>query len=121
MRYKRKKNYWQQVIKWIDYVKASAVEKIFDKKLTYDRENIINRMWEDYELTYFSPKDWSMWVEEDPDTYLHIRTQEGSFVAACKYLWNFGCPTFAECVEKYLLTIGVSQQDIDDIRKAMLL
>ena len=75
----------------------------------------------DYELTYFSPKDWSMWVEEDPDTYLHIRTQEGSFVAACKYLWDFGCPTFAECVEKYLLTIGVSQQDIDDIRKAMLL
>ena len=74
----------------------------------------------DYELTYFSPKDWSMWVEEDPDTYLHIRTREGSFVAACKYLWNFGSPTFAECVEKYLLTIGVSQQDIDDIRKAML-
>lgn len=74
----------------------------------------------DYELTYFSPKDWSMWVEQDPDNYLHTRTQEGSFVAACKYLWDFGGATFAESVEKYLLSIGVTAKDIEDIRTAML-
>lgn len=74
----------------------------------------------DYELTYFSPRDWSMWVEQDPDNYLHTRTQEGSFVAACKYLWDFGGATFAESVEKYLLSIGVTAKDIEDIRTAML-
>lgn len=74
----------------------------------------------DYELTYFSPRDWSMWVEQDPDNYLHTRTQEGSFVAACKYLWDFGGATFAKSVEKYLLSIGVTAKDIEDIRTAML-
>jgi hypothetical protein len=76
----------------------------------------------DYELTYFAPEDWSMWTEKDPDHYLHTRTQEGSFVAACKYLWSEGgAATFAKCVEKYLLSIGVKQQDINDFRSLMLL
>ena len=76
----------------------------------------------DYELTYFAPEDWSMWTEKDPDHDLHTRTQEGSFVAACKDLWSEGgAATFAKCVEKYLLSIGVKQKDIDDFRSVMLL
>lgn len=69
----------------------------------------------DYELTYFSPADWSMWN----GSYGHVRTAS-SFRGACEYIKTFGAPTFAGCVEKYLLNIGVSQQDIDDIRSAML-
>ena len=75
----------------------------------------------DYELTYFAPEDWSMWTSKDPDHYLHTRTQEGSFVAACKYLWDEGgAKTFSACVEKYLISIGVKKQDIDDFRAMML-
>ena len=75
----------------------------------------------EYELTYFAPEDWSMWTSKDPDHYLHTRTQEGSFVAACEYLWGHKAnATFAQCVEAYLLSIGVTQQDIDDFRTMML-
>ena len=76
----------------------------------------------EYELTYFAPEDWSMWTSKDPDHFLHTRTQEGSFVAACKYLWGFGSSssTFAASIEKYLLSIGVKQQDINDFRDLML-
>lgn len=69
----------------------------------------------DYELTYFSPEDWSMWN----GSYGHVRTAS-SFRGACEYIWSFKGDTFKESVEKYLLAIGVSQQDIDDIRTIML-
>ena len=75
----------------------------------------------DYELTYFAPADWSMWTSKDPDHYLHTRTQEGSFVAACQYLWSFSkSDSFATCVEAYLKSIGVKQDYIDDFRSLML-
>ena len=69
----------------------------------------------DYELTYFSPEDWSMWN----GSYGHVRTAS-SFRGACDYLNKFDDSTFAGKVEKYLLHIGVAQQDIDDIRRLML-
>ncbi|MBQ3607243.1 MAG: tyrosine-protein phosphatase [Bacteroidales bacterium] len=69
----------------------------------------------DYELTYFAPADWSIWN----GSYGHVRTAS-SFRGACDYLKTFEAPTFAGSVEKYLLTIGVSQQDINDIRRIML-
>ena len=76
----------------------------------------------DYELTYFAPADWSMWTSKDPDHYLHTRTQEGSFVAACEYLWSQAkSDSFAKCVEAYLLSIGVKQADINDFRDMMLI
>ena len=75
----------------------------------------------EYELTYFAPADWSMWTSKDPDHYLHTRTQEGSFVAACEYLWSQSkSNSFDKCVEAYLLSIGVKQEDIDDFRTMML-
>jgi len=69
----------------------------------------------DYELTYFSPADWSMWN----GSYGHVRTAS-SFRGACEYIKKFGAKTFAGNVEKYLLSIGVEQQDINDIRRIML-
>ena len=73
----------------------------------------------DYELTYFSPADWSMSGDEPNQYYDHTRNVS-TFRGACEYVWSFGGKTFAENVEKYLLSIGVKQQDIDDIRRIML-
>ena len=71
----------------------------------------------DYELTYFSPADWSMYKGD----YHHMRTAEGSYVAAMEYLWKAGTSgSFKDRVESYLLSIGVAQKDIDDLRTIML-
>ena len=71
----------------------------------------------DYELTYFSPADWSMYK----DDYHHMRTAEGSYVAAMEYLWKTGATgTLKDRVANYLLGIGVKQKDIDDFRVMML-
>ena len=74
----------------------------------------------EYELTYFSPRDWSLWISRDPDNFILSRCLNGYFNAACNYIWSQGEPDFAGCVEKYLLSIGVNQQDINDIRRIML-
>jgi hypothetical protein len=45
---------------------------------------------------------------------------------AAKFLWNYGkhedgsYDEFKDCVEKYLLEIGISKADIDDFRSRML-
>ena len=71
----------------------------------------------DYELTYFSPADWSMYNGD----YHHMRTAEGSFLALNEYMYKIGGTTnFKKNVENYLLSIGVPQQDIDDLRTIML-
>ena len=74
----------------------------------------------EYELTYFAPEDWSMWLSRNPDKFLHSRSLNGYFNSSCNYIWSYGESTFAGCVEKYLLSIGVNQQDINDIRSLML-
>lgn len=73
----------------------------------------------DYELTYFSPADWSMSEKDGVSFYDHTRNVS-TFRHACEYVWKFGGSTFAEAVEKYLLYIGVPQRDITDIRTLML-
>lgn len=73
----------------------------------------------DYELTYFSPADWSMSGEEGSQYYDHTRNVS-TFRGACEYVWSFKGKTFAENVEKYLLYIGVPQKDLDDIKSIML-
>lgn len=75
-------------------------------------------MSKDFELTYFSPADWSMYQ----GTYQHKRTTDGSYKAAVEYIWNegSGSDSFARRTEKYLLRIGVAQKDIDDYRALML-
>ena len=70
----------------------------------------------DYELTYFSPEEWSM----EKGEYQHVRTA-GSYQRAVEYLWEVGASgDFRQRVENYLLGIGVKQQDIDDLRTIML-
>lgn len=73
----------------------------------------------DYELTYFSPADWSMSGEGASQFYDHTRNVS-TFRGACEYVWSFKGSTFKENVEKYLLSIGVKKQDLDDIRRIML-
>ena len=73
----------------------------------------------DYELTYFSPADWSMSGDEPNQYYDHTRNVS-TFRGACEYVWSFGGNTFAENVEKYLLSIGVSQTDINEIKTQMV-
>ena len=73
----------------------------------------------DYELTYFSPEDWSMSYDNGKAFYDHTRNVS-TFRGACEFVWGFGGSTFAEAVENYLLHIGVTQKDINDIRTYML-
>ena len=72
----------------------------------------------DYELTYFAPDGYST---NDGGEFKYHRAKSSAFVATVKHIWAYGKPTFKECVEAYLLDIGVSQQAMDDIYKAMLI
>ena len=73
-------------------------------------------MAKDYELTYFSPEDWSMYNGE----YGHIISAY-SFQSIYKTIFSeTDSGTYQERIVKYLLQIGVPQQDIDDLRRIML-
>ena len=72
----------------------------------------------DYELTYFAPDGIST---NDGGEFQYTRTKSSAYAAISKHIWAFGKPTFKECVEAYLLSIGVSQQDMDDIYNAMVI
>lgn len=71
----------------------------------------------DYELTYFAPDGYST---NDGGEFKYHRAKTSSFVATVKHIWAFGKPTFKENVQAYLLSIGVTQKDMDDICAAML-
>ena len=73
-------------------------------------------MAKDYELTYFSPEEWSMYNGE----YGHIISAY-SFQSIYKTIFSeTDSGTYQERIVKYLLKIGVPQQDIDDLRRIML-
>ena len=74
----------------------------------------------DYELTYFSPEDWSMSYDDNGKAFYDHTRNVSTFRGACEYVWSFKGKTFAENVEKYLLSIGVPQKDINDIKSTML-
>ena len=74
----------------------------------------------DYELTYFSPEEWSMEYDSDGKAFYNHTRNVSSFRGACEYVWSFGGKTFAENVEKYLLSIGVPQKDINEIKTQMV-
>jgi chitinase len=75
-------------------------------------------MAKDYELTYFTPADWGM--SDDGTTYKHTwdNYSYGSVHKTIFSLTDSG--TYQERIVKYLLQIGVPQQDIDDLRDIML-
>ena len=90
-------------------------------------------MAKDYELTYFSPQDWSMSrMKDDDDNYLkddngdyiwyynHTRDCY-SYTSVRKTIFELtDGGTYQERIVKYLLKIGVPQKDIDDLRAIML-
>lgn len=71
----------------------------------------------DYELTYFAPDGYST---NDGGEFKYHRAKTSGFVETVKHIWAFGKPTFKENVQAYLLSIGVTQKDMDDICTAML-
>ena len=78
-------------------------------------------MAKDYELTYFSPDDWSMSTDDAGNrVYNHI-VNTYSFQSIYKTIFNeTDSGTYQERIVKYLLKIGVPQKDIDDLRTLML-
>ncbi|MBR4809864.1 MAG: tyrosine-protein phosphatase [Bacteroidales bacterium] len=78
-------------------------------------------MAKDYELTYFSPADWSMSEDDNGNpVYKHTRNNY-SYPSVRKTIFaETGSGTYQERIVAYLLNIGVPQQDIDDLREIML-
>ena len=78
-------------------------------------------MAKDYELTYFSPEDWSMSTDDNGNSYYgHVRTTY-SYKSIRKTIFKeTDSGTYQERIVKYLLKIGVPQKDIDDLRAIML-
>ena len=73
-------------------------------------------MAKDFECTYFSPKSWSMYN----GSYHHTRDSY-SYRSIRKTIFSkTDSGTYQERIVKYLLGIGVLQQDIDDLRSIML-
>ena len=91
-------------------------------------------MAKDYELTYFSPKDWSMSKMKDENDEYYLKDENGDYIyyynhTRCNYSYpsirktifnKTDSGTYQERIVKYLLQIGVSQKDIDDFRSLML-
>ena len=77
----------------------------------------------DYELTYFSPRDWSLQKGGDGNYfYNHTRDVE-TYRSTVEYLASLAPDTdrsFKAGVEQYLFKVGVSQTNIDDFRSMML-
>lgn len=77
-------------------------------------------MAKDYELTYFTPTDWGMSKDDNGNyVYKHVRTSY-SYTSLKKTITTGRTGTYQECIARYLLDIGVPQQDIDDLREIML-
>ncbi len=80
----------------------------------------------EYELTYFAPVGYSVSSSEkssNPEPIFKNTRDKWVYSDVAPYFWSFasGNETFAQGVEKYLLTVaGVSQKDIYDFRSLML-
>ena len=76
----------------------------------------------EYELSYFSPKGWSIASSENYYTYQNVRTT-WAYKPTAEHIWANYVKTnerFSAGVERYLLEIGISQSDIDTFRRLML-
>ena len=83
-------------------------------------------MAKDYELTYFSPTDWGMSSIKDANNkvigyeYKHTRDNYSYGSVKETIFKQTDSGTYQERIVKYLVKIGVPQQDIDDLRAIML-
>ena len=89
----------------------------------------------EYEVSYFSPKGWSIAYSETNTIFRNLRTT-WAYQPAAMYIWKGEYPNntyefvedvespeytrFSVRMEKYLLDIGISQEDIDTFRELML-
>ena len=80
----------------------------------------------EYELTYFAPRGYSIALSETYTSFQNVRTK-WAYQPAAEYIWeNFAkkpdgsYDKFSAGVEKYFLSIGISQEDIDKFRELML-
>jgi protein-tyrosine phosphatase len=71
----------------------------------------------DFELSYFAPADWSM----TNGVCNRVRTYKSRYLDAMNYILKFGSGNFRDHVEAYFLSIGVTQQDINEFRSLMLI
>ena len=72
----------------------------------------------EYELTQFAPYEWATSGGETTKM-----TRRADYKGAANYIWNNFVgegESFAQGVEKYLLSIGVAQATIDEFRSQML-
>ncbi|MBR4826297.1 MAG: tyrosine-protein phosphatase [Bacteroidales bacterium] len=83
----------------------------------------------EYEVTYFAPLGYSCSSSETESSYdkeqgwlFQNNRTKWVYSDVAPYFWSFAgaSGTFASGVEKYLLSIGISQNDIDDFRNIML-
>ena len=83
----------------------------------------------EYELLYFSPADWSL--NGGATEFTYSRTKQYGHRYTCNTLWELGgkalgvadndyTVTFAQRIEAYLLSGGVTQAEIDAFRAGML-
>ena len=71
---------------------------------------------QEYELTLFAPTGWSKTESETT-----VQTRLKSYKTTAEYIWSLSQGnSFQQCVITYLLSIGVSQTDIDDFCEIML-
>ena len=76
----------------------------------------------EYEVTYFAPKGWSIATSESYKTFQNTRTK-WAYKPAAEYIWNNYVgegERFSQGIEKYLLEIGISQEDINTYREIMI-
>ena len=77
----------------------------------------------EYELTQFAPSGYS--ISQGESTRM-TRLSGVDYDGAAKYLWAFGKKDdgtylpFKDCVQKYLVSIGISESDINKFRSNML-
>lgn len=88
-----------------------------------------SEMSKEYELLFFSPKDWSL--NGGKTEFDYNRTKQWAHKYTCDTIWSLGgkalgvadsdnSVSFRQRAEAYLLSIGVAQKDIDDLRTFML-
>ena len=76
----------------------------------------------EYEVTYFSPRGWSIAESETYKTFQNKRTT-WAYKPAAEYIWNNFVDegeSFSKGVEDYLVSIGISLEDINTFRELML-
>ena len=81
----------------------------------------------EYEVTYFSPVGWSIANDghenlANPLIFKNLRTT-WAYQPAAEYIWNNFVDegeSFSKGVEDYLISIGITKEDIDAFRELML-